>query len=393
MLRTDGAARRITRVLRCAFWLLLLGSVSCGRSSAPTIRLDTTNPARTFIEVSGLSRTDLSSLSKANLTADEWNTLLHVAVRSSASRADDAPTVAGRYTIEDSLRFWPSFPLDAGREYDVRFDPSKVSRAGVSAYATTATVSLPASARVPSTFVDAVYPSGDVMPENLLRMYVHFSASMGKQGGLDHLAFFDDTGRELPDVVVPLDTELWNGERTRYTVILDPGRVKREIRPNRQMGRALHEGTGITLVVKRTWPDAHGLPMTTEFRHRYRIGPPEQQPLSTASWHVTAPASGSRDPLTVTFTKPLDFGLLQRSLSVRRGDTTLSGEVRIVAGETRWEFVPRSEWQRGAHIITVEPILEDLAGNRIGRAFEVLSRGDALPADSAVPVLVPFIVR
>ena len=41
----------------------------------------------------------------------------------------------------------------------------------------------------------------------------------------------------------------------------------------------------------------------------------------------------------------------------------------------------------------VEPILEDVAGNRIGRAFEVLSRGDAVPAESSMPVFVPFIVR
>jgi hypothetical protein len=44
-------------------------------------------------------------------------------------------------------------------------------------------------------------------------------------------------------------------------------------------------------------------------------------------------------------------------------------------------------------VLTVQPILEDLAGNRIGRAFEGLSPGDALPADSAAPVSVPFIVR
>ena len=301
--------------------------------------------------------------------------------------------MAGRFTIDDSLRFWPAFPFDPGREYDVRFDPARVSRAGLSAPAVTATISMPSTGRSPSVSVDGVYPSGDVMPENLLRMYVHFSAPMGQHGGRDHIMFVDDTGREVPDVVVPLDTDLWNSERTRYTVILDPGRVKREILPNREMGRALHEGRGMTVVVKRDWPDAHGLPLTTEFRHRYRIGPAAEHALSTVEWHVTPPGAGSLDALTVTFPKPLDFGLLQRSLSVRRGDSHIAGEVRITEGETRWEFVPRSEWQRGPYILTVEPILEDLAGNRIGRAFEVLSRGDAVPAESSVPVLVPFIVR
>ena len=31
-------------------------------------------------------------------------------------------------------------------------------------------------------------------------------------------------------------------------------------------------------------------------------------------------------------------------------------------------------------------ILEDLAGNRIGRAFEVMSKGDAVPPESSMPV-------
>lgn len=301
--------------------------------------------------------------------------------------------MAGRYSVEDSLRFWPSFPFDAGREYEVRFDPSRLSRVSLSARATAATVSIPGSGRSPSTAVSAVYPTSDVMPENLLRMYVQFSAPMGQQGGRGHIMFFDDSGREVPDVVVPLDTDLWNAERTRYTVILDPGRVKREILPNRDMGRALHDGNGITIVVKRDWPDAHGLPLTTEYRRRYRIGAAEDRALSTMEWHVTPPAAGSRDAVTVTFPKPLDYGLLQRSLSVGRGSASMRGEVRIAAGETGWQFVPESEWQRGPYILTVQPILEDVAGNRIGRAFEVLSRGDAVPAESAVPVLVPFIVR
>jgi hypothetical protein len=268
-----------------------------------------------------------------------------------------------------------------------------VTRAGLSAPATTATLSVPGAGRSPSTSVIGVYPDGAVIPENLLRIYVVFSKPMGQQGGRDHIQFIDDAGRELPDVVVPLDTDLWNADRTRYTVILDPGRVKREILPNREMGRALHHGNLITIVVKRDWPDAHSNPLVTDYRRRYRIGPAEQRALSTAEWHLTPPAAGSRDALTVTFPKPLDFGLLQRSLSVRRGDSNVAGDVQVGAGEVRWEFMPRSDWQRGPYILTVEPILEDLAGNRIGRAFEVRSRGDAVPAESSVPVLVPFIVR
>lgn len=394
MKRSEGAARRVTQVLRCAFCLLLIASSACSRSAGPVIHLDTTDAHRPYIEVTGLSRADLTALSRANLSVDEWNALLHVTLRSSSSTSgDEAPGMAGRYTVEDSLRFSPSFPFDPGREYEVRFDPSRVSRAGLSAYATTTTISIPDTNRSPSTRVSSLYPGYDPVPENLLRMYVVFSQPMGQQGGRDYITFFDDNGREVPDVVVPLDTDLWNPERTRYTIILDPGRVKREILPNREMGRALRNGTGLTLVIKRDWPDAHGLPLTSEFRHRFVIGPADQHALSTEQWRVAPPAAGTRDPVTVTFGKPLDFGLLQRSLSIRRGDSNIAGSGRVGPAEMWWRFVPESEWQRGPYMLKVEPILEDVAGNRIGRAFEVLSRGDAVPAESSLPVLVPFIVR
>ena len=107
----------------------------------------------------------------------------------------------------------------------------------------------------------------------------------------------------------------------------------------------LHSGEGVTIVVKKDWPDAHGVPLAAEFRHRYRVGPADQRALQTADWRIAAPPWGTREPLTITFPKPLDYGLLQRSLTVTRGSRTLVGDSSIGAGETRWEFVPRTEWE------------------------------------------------
>lgn len=380
---------------RRGFCLLVLGATlsGCGRS-APSIHLDASNPSRPYIEILGLSDADLASLSRASLTADEWAAILRVTVQRSPVASGDLPSMAGRYTADGALRFWPSFPLDAGRSYDVRFDPSAVARVGLTKVSgISGTVSVPASGKAPSTVVTTVYPTSDVIPENELRMYIRFSAPMGQQSGREHIVFLDDSGTEIPGVVLPLDTDLWNADRTRYTVILDPGRVKRDILPNRQMGRPLRAGENISIVVRKEWADSNGLPLAAEFKRRYRVGPAMEHALATKDWQIAAPPVGSRDPVTVTFPAPLDFGLLQRSLSVSRGVTPVPGEVHVDAGETRWQFVPRDEWERGPYVLTVQPILEDLAGNRIGRAFEVLSPGDALPAESAAPVSVPFIVR
>lgn len=360
--------------------------------SSPAIRLNTTNPQQAIVEVAGISRRDLVALSKFNLTDDEWSAILRVTVRvPDAQEGVDLPAVAGRYAVEDSVRFMPSFPLDPGRQYEVSFDPSKLSRPNAPRVsAARAVVSLPAVVQTPSTVVTAVYPSGAVIPENQLRMYVQFSGPMGQQSGLNHIVLLDKAGREVVDAMLPLHTQLWNGDRTRYTVLFDPGRVKREILPNRSMGRSLQVGETITLVVKADWLDARGLALKSEFRREYRVGPADERPLNTAAWRIAAPSAGTREGLTVTFPEPLDHGLLQRALAVSHAGGAVPGDVRIEPGETRWVFVPRDPWQTGEYAVVVLPILEDLAGNRIGRAFEVRSPGDAVAPEDGRPVSFPF---
>ena len=117
------------------------------------------------------------------------------------------------------------------------FDPAAIPGAGEdNGGRVVATVSRPADHLEASTVVTRIYPTAEVLPENQLRLYVHFSSPMGLRGGMDHVALIDETGREVVDPFLPLDTEFWNGDRTRYTLFLDPGRVKRGILPNQEMG-------------------------------------------------------------------------------------------------------------------------------------------------------------
>ena len=40
-------------------------------------------------------------------------------------------------------------------------------------------------------------------------------------------------------------------------------------------------------------------------------------------------------------------------------------------GERRWLFTPKTAWQSGEYKLVAQTLLEDLAGNGIGRPFEV----------------------
>ena len=124
-----------------------------------------------------------------------------------------------------------------------------------------ASVSLPRPTVAPSTIVTHVFPSGDVIPENQLRMYIEFSAPMGRRSGIEYVALLDERGQEVEGPFLPLDYEFWNADRTRFTVFFDPGRVKHDILPNKQMGRALKIGKSYTVLVRSEWQDANGLPL------------------------------------------------------------------------------------------------------------------------------------
>ena len=49
----------------------------------------------------------------------------------------------------------------------------------------------------------------------------------------------------------------------------------------------------------------------------------------------------------------------------------MPGKVAIERQETQWRFIPDEPWKAGEYRLKVDRSLEDLAGNHIGRAFDV----------------------
>jgi hypothetical protein len=293
----------------------------------------------------------------------------------SVSVGPGLPPLAGRYRTEGrTLRFIPAFPLEGGRIYDARLDPGG-GRPVVAVRL--ATHALPSE----SGRVVAVFPSGDAVPQNLLRLYVQFSAPMaaGRQGALQML---DDQGRPLDDPFLPLGYEFWSPDRTRLTLLLDPGRVKRGILP----GPVLQAGRRYTLVVGGGWTDAGGRAVAP-FRRSYAAGPPERRALDTATWRIAAPRAGTRDPVKVNFGRPLDVALLRSAMGMEdAAGAQVSGRVDSGPDERSWRFTPERPWAEGTSWLIVQPWLEDPSGNRPGRPFEQVSRAAAAKTPIRLPV-------
>ena len=363
-------------------------------AGAPRIRLATSPSGQRTIDVEGLAPVDLAHLERAPRSRDAWQAILRVHVAPANPVAAALPPVLGNYTVHaGALRFTPRFPFDAGQRYEAVFDPSSLPSArGRSApsRALRTLVEVPAPDREPSTRVVAVYPTGPEVPENHLRLYIVFSAPMGLGAGTPHVRLLDERGEPVADAFLPLDVDLWNADRTRYTVLYDPGRVKRGIRPNAELGRPLSVDRRYTLVIDADWRDAAGQPLVAPFRREFRVGPARERALDPAVWRLEVPSRGTRDPLVVRFSVPLDYGLLQRALRVATAaGRPVAGEIRVEQGETRWTFTPRAPWQPGEYRLVAAATLEDVAGNRIGRPFEV-GAAEAEGSERASGAAVPF---
>ena len=277
----------------------------------------------------------------------------------------DAPPLIGTYTVEGgTLVFRPKYPFAPGVRYRAVFHPpgggAPIERI----------FDGPARAVTPLARIDKVFPTADVWPANLLRIYIQFSAPMSRGEAAARIHMLDAKGNVLPGVFLPGE-ELWDPAGTRLTMTLDPGRIKRGLTANMAMGPPFAEGKLYTLVIDREWRDARGVGMTDGFRKSFRGGAADRVPPDPKTWRIAAPKAGTPDALSVSFQKPMNYALLQRMIQVATAHGNVAGTVSTAQQETEWRFVPQTAWRPGDYQLVVDTAIEDLAGNRIGQPFDI----------------------
>lgn len=276
-----------------------------------------------------------------------------------------AEPMAGDYSLDrNQLIFRPRYKLQPGVTYRALFKLAEE----VGRYETT----IPKPTYVATTYVERVYPSVNVLPENQLKFYIHFSAPMSKGEARKRLHLIEEGGQEVKLPFLEIDEELWDKQQRRLTVLFDPGRIKSGVTPNQEVGMALQAGRRYTLVIDEEWRDAKEIPLKGSFKKPFAVGPVDRSAIDPKAWQITPPAAGSADPLVVRLLEPLDAALLQRFIDVADSKGHMvNGKVSIEDDEKVWVFKPDQPWSAGKHSLEILKSLEDLAGNKIGRTFEV----------------------
>lgn len=301
----------------------------------------------------------------------DWKKIFLVTVIRDHRETAPLPMLGSYYLEKDRLVFVPRFPLRAGMTYRATYCPPQRSDAA-SIEIVTREFSLPKSAPLAPTTVEQVYPTRDVLPENQLKFYIHFSAPMSRGEAYRRIRLVTESGKQIEDPFLELGEELWNPDGTRFTLFFDPGRIKRGLKPREEIGPALEEGRRYALEVDGDWRDARGQSLESAYRKEFRVVAPDDTSPQPDEWQLAPPHASSRDALVLTFNEPLDHAMLQRVFSIVDADgDVVPGDVEVDEQETIWRFLPQSPWSSGSHSLVVDTTLEDLAGNSLARPFEI----------------------
>lgn len=313
------------------------------------------------------------------------------------------PAVSGELAwVDGSLRYKPDFPFSSGARYNAVFSTQHFSDAPNIWFAS------PAKKPTPPVEIEAVYPTAGELPENVLKFYVQFSAPMEKGDIYRHISVqrFEKTEKrnvEATEIELPfleVAQELWSPDSCRLTLLVDPGRIKRGLRPREEAGPVFENGFEYQIIVSGKWLDSDGKPLNggRDYSKLIRVIETDDVCPDPNKWGLELPKSGSSTSLNVNFDESLDSGLAQRMIRIfDSNNIEVAVKVELGAGQTLVSFKPAKRWMPGKYQLRIDNRLEDLCGNSVARPFDVdvFENSERADADGETVLMfeLPEVVR
>lgn len=281
----------------------------------------------------------------------------------------------------ETLTFTPRFALAAGERYRATLVLGREQK--------TAEYLVAARKAETAARLEAIFPSGDELPANALKFYLHFSKPMRDGPAIfDRIRLLDDRGEPVEDPW--RRTELWNDDATRLTLWVHPGRIKEGVNLRDDLGPVLLPNCKYTLEIDKSLPDAHGKPLGATFKKVFRTTAAVRTAIDVRDWTIQVPEPGTRQTLKVNFPRPLDHALLGKCLTLTTASgVVVKGDAVIGAKEQAWSFTPTQPWAAGDYLLAADERLEDLAGNTVLRPFDLdLKAPPMKPLPRSLPVRI-----
>jgi hypothetical protein len=372
MERTDHEVRVVRHRDRASFtdslWVVLacMTIVAVGHAQ-PTMKFELG-----VVKLFGLPSGSTASMS--TISDEQWNSILSVYTHEAYLKNIDQP-IAGRYFLNgDSLLFKPVYPFSPGQSYHAVFI-LKYFLITDAAKSDSPSDRLELSFSVPEeihplTTVEAIYPESANLPENLLRMYVYFSAPMMPGEAYSHIKLIRENGTMVERAFLVIDQELWDSERKRFTLLFDPGRIKRDLRSNIDLGTPIRQGEKYHLVINSAWRGANGNSLAKSIRKTFFVAQAERAKVTTRTWSVITPLAGTVGDVIVSFDRPMDHAMALKHITVNSHSGIVAGHAETV-DDVVWKFTPDHPWTEGEYVLAISPLLEDVAGNNLNNVFDL----------------------
>jgi len=217
--------------------------------------------------------------------------------------------------------------------------------------------------------IKAVFPKASVLPENFLKFYIRFTEPMEVGKFYDYLHLYNQEGEEVDRAFIRLSPELWNETRTLLTVWIEPGRIKRDLGPNRQLGQVLEKNKTYRLVIDGRFRSKQGIPLGENYKKIFEVGERDEQKPTVGNWKIESPTRNKQERLKIYFGEAMDYAVTQMlKISNERG---LIEGVWVMENDVTIQFIPENAWKNGSYRLTVNGYAEDLAGNNFHRLFDV----------------------
>jgi Bacterial Ig-like domain len=269
--------------------------------------------------------------------------------------------ILGTFSAEEEVIFFePLVPFTRGLRYHLLINDSLLTE-----------IEIPIEKMTDLPDIVSVYPSSDTVPENLLKIYIRFSKSMRAGQALKYISLLNENGDTIKNAFLDIQPELWNKDQTMLTAWLDPGRIKRDLQPNKKWGAPLQASKKYTFTVSNQWRDQNGVTISKPYSRQWVTIFRDDKVPDPEDWELIVPQTATTKPVQVRLTESMDYALLSEVLYItddNNENVVCSIEVR--QEEKIVEFTPYKPWSTGQYSLNIESRLEDLAGNNLNRPFD-----------------------